>query len=1211
MKLKLIHIAILMFVMFALNASYQISSLTVDDGLSSNSIQTIYKDSDGLLWIGTTDGLNVYDGEKFFIFKHNPKDSNSISDNIINCILEDYLGNIWIGTNFGLNKFNKNTNEFTRFYSNKNKNSLNSNVIRSLYEDYTTTLWIGTDGGLNKYLRIYNYFKNFYNGSNKKASQILSIYPITIEDKPHLLLTTNYGVYRFDKSKESIHYFSEHQDLKEYSFPNAAIEEDHILFSTWGRGLFYLDLKTNKLENITEELGLTEHPLSKIVKINKNEYWVSSSIKGLYRVNVKTRTAEHLNKSLNENSLNSNSIQTLNLTTDGLLWIGTQYGGLNKLIEKQSKNNFQYLFTDYNISSYVQLDKYIYFGTKEGFIIELNTINKKQKVYDLNKEKFLSFSIVINSLYADTLTKTLYISANGIGYFTLKNGQFKYHKPLDLNNNLINDISGFFIDPRNNDLWLLTFNDGIFKYNKKLKQFNSIELIDSKGMTHKELLQMKADNENNLWITSKNSSIIRLNISNPETPVAKFIDVMLNSKANNLISNLIIDKNNFIWIGTIANGLICIDKTNKNKKIFTEVDGLISNTVLSIIEDDSNNLWLAHPKGLTKMNKNTMGFDHFKFKDFLKYIFFNIDVANYKNKTLYFGGDGGIVYFKPDSMYQYLNKSIPPILIKSITLNRKNSKESKSNLYFKNPKKLTIDYKNNDITIEFSALDYYFPEKNSYAYVLEGYDKNWIFAENMNVANYTNLKPGHYVFKVKASNNDQVWNEQGVTLIIDIVPPFYMETWFKLIIILFIFIIAIIGIGIVLTKIRENNKKLEAETEDILFAKENQLKTLIDNIPDFIYIKDKHSRFIVANIKLCRVVKVQSPDELIGKQDHDYYSKNLADIFYDDEQEIMRTGIALINKEELGKDEFGNDIIVSTTKVPVKNRNGETIGLVGIGRDITKIKESERKILEQTEALQETNVVLEERQEEIMQQKEEIEFQRDELVKLIHTKDKLFSIIGHDLRNPFSAIIGLAEYLVIENKNKIYLTHEQLDIVEMIKESATYSHELLENLLQWAKSQTGKLELNPEKINLANIITESINPVKVNAEKKNISIINDGNSEIYIFCDKNMINTAIRNLLSNAIKFTLPLGRITIKTEVVDNEAHINISDTGIGIEENTLKKLFQVNEHITTRGTSGESGTGLGLLLCKEFVESNGGRISAKSIVNQGTTFTIILPLL
>ncbi len=402
--------------------------------------------------------------------------------------------------------------------------------------------------------------------------------------------------------------------------------------------------------------------------------------------------------------------------------------------------------------------------------------------------------------------------------------------------------------------------------------------------------------------------------------------------------------------------------------------------------------------------------------------------------------------------------------------------------------------------------------------------------------------------------------------------------------------------------VQEVNQLLEERSKEILKQSEwleeqkalvekerNLLRALIDNMPDSIYIKDIEGRFITVNKRLLKMISFNSIEEVIGKTDFDLgWTKELAQEYYKDDILILKTGKSLINKEEIVKDEFGRNRVFSTTKVPFKDPDGLIAGIVGIGRDITKQKNNEKKLIEQANNLREINELLEERQEKIQKQSERLNKQATSLKKantqleeLNATKNKFFSIIAHDLKNPFQAIFGFSELLMRNFED--FEEKQRYELLEMIKISSESAYNLLENLLQWARTQTNRIKYAPTKINLQDIIKQNIVLSKGSAEKKNITLNGIYECLNVAYADLNMVNLIIRNILSNAIKFTDDNGFITISCSDINNDQSlISIIDTGIGISDDNINKLFRIDEYFSTTGTAGENGTGLGLIICK-----------------------------
>ncbi len=267
-------------------------------------------------------------------------------------------------------------------------------------------------------------------------------------------------------------------------------------------------------------------------------------------------------------------------------------------------------------------------------------------------------------------------------------------------------------------------------------------------------------------------------------------------------------------------------------------------------------------------------------------------------------------------------------------------------------------------------------------------------------------------------------------------------------------------------------------------------------------------------------------------------------------------------------------------------------------KEALKSYEQEKTIFIQNEELKELNTNLEKK----------VEQRTQELKELNATKDKFFSIIAHDLKNPFNTLMGFTE-LLLENLSD-YDQEKLKEFIGILHDTSKHSYALLENLLEWSRSQTGRLEITPEKIKLCSIFNENIDLLSNNASKKHIQLINSIDPDTEAFADSNMINTVIRNLISNAIKYTKANGTITGSSKLTGNMIEISVTDNGIGIAPENIEKLFKIDVNYSTKGTAEETGTGLGLILCREFVNKNGGKIWVKSEYGKGSSFQFTLPI-
>ncbi len=338
------------------------------------------------------------------------------------------------------------------------------------------------------------------------------------------------------------------------------------------------------------------------------------------------------------------------------------------------------------------------------------------------------------------------------------------------------------------------------------------------------------------------------------------------------------------------------------------------------------------------------------------------------------------------------------------------------------------------------------------------------------------------------------------------------------------------------------------------------LRTLIDNLPDTLYIKDAEGRKIIANPADVEVTGFQSETEIVGKTDLEIFPGDIGRRGYDDDQLVLNKKLPVLEREEDFFDNNGNQRWLLTSKIPLQDEKGKIIGLVGIGRDITARKRAENQLAKQTEQLKELNA----------------------------TKYKFFSIIAHDLRSPFGTIMGLSEMLLTDLKD--FDKDEIEKFLGMITASSRQAFSLLENLLLWAKNQRGTMSFQPEVLEVRKRVQDNINLVQSQA-------------------DKNMIDTILRNLLTNAIKFTPHKGSIVVTAEKINPLVEISITDTGVGIAREERDNIFKIVGKPGAFGTDNEKGSGLGLILCKEFVERHKGKIRVESEVGKGSTFRFTIP--
>jgi len=406
---------------------------------------------------------------------------------------------------------------------------------------------------------------------------------------------------------------------------------------------------------------------------------------------------------------------------------------------------------------------------------------------------------------------------------------------------------------------------------------------------------------------------------------------------------------------------------------------------------------------------------------------------------------------------------------------------------------------------------------------------------------------------------------------------------------------SIAGVVLVFRDITERKKAKEILEKQKVF-----LKQIIDTDPNYIAVKNSKGKFELTN-KAMAYAFGTTVDEIIGKNDNEYLTNE--DIEYQRklEYEVLNSEEQIFIPLEKLIDSNGKVHLLQTFRRAINSQEGDEKLVLSVAADITELKLVEK-------ALRESEESLKQKAEELEVLNLKLSESEKELKDLNANKDKFFSIIAHDLRSPFSGLLGLSKILVndIEKAPK----KELRQLANNISKSADLTFKLLENLLQWAKIKTGTISFEPREINLKKILDKVTELYKSNAASKNISLTSSVDDKKIVFADSNMVESIFSNLISNSIKFTAKGGKINIFAESHENFIRINIQDTGIGMSQQKINDLFQIGHNVSSIGTDNEEGSGLGLILCKEFVELNKGELSLQSIVDEGSISSFTLPV-
>lgn len=393
---------------------------------------------------------------------------------------------------------------------------------------------------------------------------------------------------------------------------------------------------------------------------------------------------------------------------------------------------------------------------------------------------------------------------------------------------------------------------------------------------------------------------------------------------------------------------------------------------------------------------------------------------------------------------------------------------------------------------------------------------------------------------------------------------------------------------------------LQSSSEKALLDSAGRLNVILNAIPDMIFRFDKTNKlldFHAPNTDL-RFTPFQ---KLVGKNIEEVFPKELTKkVLIHKEKALLHKTVQVFEERMLSDDNLYYEEIRVTI--------GDNFEYFTIFRDISKRKKIEIENEKYIEKITESKVQLEEWAVELKMLNYKLMESKEELAKLNKSKDKFFSIVAHDLKNPLFSLLGLLEILVERTENNT--DDETKQIVESMNRSAKSLYALLENLLQWSRVQTGKIEYSPVKISLNSIFEIAASLYKIPAENKKINLSYSDNDGIIVYADDNILSTVLRNLVSNAVKFTPEGGKIEISSRKKNRKAEICVSDTGVGIKPENIEKIFKIDAQVSTKGTNNEEGTGLGLVLCKEFIELNKGELKVESEPGKGTKFYFTIPL-
>lgn len=780
MKLTKIMLLLLVFWIGPLSASpyFSFKKYQVEDGLSHNTVWCAIQDSYGFIWLGTSDGLNRYDGRGNKVYRNVLNDKFSLENNFVEALIE-LEGNIWVGTNSGLYIYDRDTDRFSYFDKTTQYGVYISSEIKKIIKTQNGLLWIAT---LGQGFFIYDPKTDVLTQNSVQTSFVWDICQSSDRKKIYIS-SLQEGLLCFDENGKFLQSY-------EISLKANAPDSYRVNCIQDIEGEIWIGAGSNLLSRLDQQTGIVENydastlnfgAIHSLLRYTEQELLVGTD-NGLYLFDRTEKTFQRADNPADPRSLSDQTINGMMWDAEGALWVLTNLGGINYM-SKQTKR-FDYYSPAYLsgipgagevVGPFCESkDNNAWIGTQNGlYFFDAATRELTEYIIAGNKKKYDIRSLLLDG---DHLWVGTY--AEGIRVINLRTGAVKaYTHSRGIPNTICsNDVLSIYKD-RKGEIFVGT-SWGLCQYNPATDNFMTITSVGSMI----SIVDIYEDMYNNLWIATSNSGVFSYNTVNWHWKHYQHEREDSTTITSNSVVTLFEDAKGTMWFGTNGGGLCSFDSKTKTFIDFDPQNTLLPNKVIySIEQDHTGDLWISSNAGIFKINPITKGnFRQFTINDGLQgNQFMARSSLKSSDGKLYFGGINGFNVFQPDRFVD--NTYIPPVYVTDIRLPyQTDEQEVKKMLQLGKPlylaDKITLSYQNNSFSIRFVALSFEDPARNRYSYILKGVDKEWIMNSENNTASYTNLPPGEYEFEVRGSNNDHQWNEKTTTLKVVITPPWWRTT---------------------------------------------------------------------------------------------------------------------------------------------------------------------------------------------------------------------------------------------------------------------------------------------------------------------------------------------------------------------------------------------------------------------------------------------------
>jgi signal transduction histidine kinase/ligand-binding sensor domain-containing protein len=840
--------------------------LTTKDGLSNGTINSIFQDSKGFMWFCTDDGLNRYDGYSFKIYKSELSNSPSANNIQFFTALEDVYGHIWVGTSNGLYFYDQANDRIVQFSIYLDIDLLNDALdesINCLLFDSNNYLWLGSYNGVLK-IKIdskdvssllkedFILYTNFTNDSLEISNN--RVYSFHEDQQQQIWISTNsdhldcfnYEKNSFSQKKIDIPFLDKYLNLSKIIEVD---KNDNIWIATRGKGLIFWDRKKQTFqafESLTNNDNVVDISFIQSLMLDKQDnLWIGTDGNGLIHLDPSSKVFKHYKNDIEDQSnLSSNAIYSIFEDPTGILWIGNYIMGVNKFVP--NKMSFGAIYSSPYSKTGLSHNLITGFCEDQNKQIWITTDGGGINIFDREKNRFKHYKHNHDnpaSISTNTTITSFCDNNNNIWIGTYNGGLNKLDPKTQIFEhfwNVTNDTTSIssnhtwdIVQDKFNNIWVATVDDGInllkpqsssfIRYSK----FDS-ETLGSSSLCSNSITQLYIDTNNFLWIgTEYGLDLVNLNQVDFSLtkPKLHFQHYMPSSNINSIsferISCINEDSLGHIWIGTRGGGLNKFDTKTQKFTTYTVNDGLPNNIINGVLFDGDNNPWISTNNGLSFFNIKTNQFKNYDTSDGLQSnVFIKTACLKTSDGMFLFGGINGFNAFYPNNITS-TKVELRTVLTNFILFNQTVKVGSEINNRIILPKAvsdldtISLFHKENSFAFEFSALNFSNPDKIHYSYRLEGFDDEWQFTDSkIRIAKYTNLSPGKYIFKVKASNNKETWSDLPTTLSIIILPPWWKTLWFRIVVVILAISLWVIFFTIRVYRLEKQKHILKSKVEE-------------------------------------------------------------------------------------------------------------------------------------------------------------------------------------------------------------------------------------------------------------------------------------------------------------------------------------------------------------------------------------------------------------